>query len=378
MKADLLPWEDVRIEALRASHILDTPPDPRFDAITEYISEFCKAPVVLVSLVDKNRQWFKSNHGLEICETPRDQSICAHAILQSEIFIVPDTWEDERTRDNPLCTNEYMEGKPFRFYAGMPLFDEKNNPLGSLCILDYKPREFSPIEQKLLKVMASQVVTLIELNRHIYNQQILHDEMDHRVKNSLQSVISLIRLYASKADTDRNLSPMGREAFRAIKRRVESIALLHEELYQTDEIESVKLDTFLKKVNRLLEQSSPKQITHNMECTQMTVPSHQATAIGVIISEFSANSIKHAFPEGREGEISFSIKRDSEGQLIVNCRDNGIGGTSDDREDGGNSVEGLGLKLMEASASQIGGIMEKGPVEGGYGLDLTVPIIPHI
>ena len=373
MKADLHPMEDIRLAALSAANIIDTPPDPKFDAITDLIRDFCDVPVALVSLVDSDRQWFKSVKGLDICETPIEQSICAHAILQSNLFVIPDTWEDERTENNPLCRIDFMSGKPFRFYAGMPLNSPNGQPLGSLCILDYKPRELDDKQKKLLTVMAEQVETLIELNQHIANQEILHNEMDHRVKNSLQSVLSMIRLYSSRADKDKALGPSGREAFKAVQRRVESIALLHEELHQAETSGSINLKTYLEKIVKLLQTSAPANVLLKGSFEKMSVSSHEATAIAVIVSEFSANSIKHAFPDNREGIVTFQVETPSEGGLRLLCRDNGVGGDETMRKTGENKVDGLGLRLMEASASQVEGIMERGPTDDGYQLELIIP-----
>lgn len=373
MKAELHPMEDIRIAALSAANIIDTPPDPKFDDITDLLRDFCDVPVALVSLVESDRQWFKSVKGLDLCETPIEQSICAHTILQTDLFIVPDTWEDERTVNNPLCREDFMSGKPFRFYAGMPLNSPNGQPLGSLCILDYKPRELNARQKKLITVMSGQVETLIELNQHITNQEVLHNEMDHRVKNSLQSVLSMIRLYANRAEKDEALGPSGREAFKAVQRRVESVALLHEELHQAQTSGSINLKTYLGKIVKLLQTSAPKNIRLKGQFENISVSSHEATAIAVIVSEFSANSIKHAFPDNREGIVSFSIKTGSDGSLILLCEDNGVGGDSEFRKTGENKVDGLGLRLMEASASQVEGVLERGPVEGGYRLELIIP-----
>lgn len=373
MKADLHPLEDIRVAALSAANILDTPPDPKFDAITDLLRDLCDVPVALVSLVESDRQWFKSVKGLDICETPIEQSICAHAILQSDLFVISDTWKDERTVNNPLCKEDFMSGKPFRFYAGMPLNSPNGQPLGSLCILDYKPRHLDETQVKLLTVMGGQVETLIELNQHITNQEVLHNEMDHRVKNSLQSVLSMIRLYASRAEKDKALGPSGREAFKAVQRRVESIALLHEELHQDRSSGNVNLKAYLGKVIKLLQTSAPSNVQLKGDFEKMSVSSHEATAIAVIISEFSANSIKHAFPDNRDGSVSFTVTPTTDGGLRLLCEDNGVGGDSDIRETGENTVEGLGLRLMEASASQVEGSIDRGPTEDGYQLELIIP-----
>jgi sigma-B regulation protein RsbU (phosphoserine phosphatase) len=137
--------EAARIHALRALRLLDTPPEERFDAITRLAAAIFQAPIAMVTMVDVNRQWFKSRIGLEVCETSRDISFCAHAILSDVALVIPDARADPRFADNPLVT-----GEPFlRFYAGQPLHAPGGQRVGTLCIADQAPREF-PAEQRAL------------------------------------------------------------------------------------------------------------------------------------------------------------------------------------------------------------------------------------
>ena len=153
--------EDRRVAALQAYGILDTPREEEFDAIVKVVSTICGAPISVINLIDKERQWFKAEVGLGVRETPRPASICAHAILQPGLFIVPDTLEDRRFADNPLVT-----GVPhLRFYAGALLETPDGLPLGTICVLDYKPRRLDDSQQALLRLMAQQIMKLIELRR---------------------------------------------------------------------------------------------------------------------------------------------------------------------------------------------------------------------
>ncbi|HMF60149.1 MAG TPA: GAF domain-containing sensor histidine kinase, partial [Vicinamibacterales bacterium] len=153
--------EDRRVAALQAYGILDTPREAEFDAIVKVVSTICGAPISVINLIDKERQWFKAEVGLGVRETPRPASICAHAILQPGLFIVPDTLEDRRFADNPLVT-----GVPhLRFYAGALLETPDGLPLGTICVLDYKPRQLDDSQQALLRLMAQQIMKLIELRR---------------------------------------------------------------------------------------------------------------------------------------------------------------------------------------------------------------------
>lgn len=144
------PDEARRIAALRASEILDTPAEERFDRLTRLARRLFDVPIALVSLVDENRQWFKSCIGLGASETPRDISFCGHAILDDGTLVVPDTLADARFRDNPLVT-----GEPYiRFYAGRPLRVTDGSRLGTLCIIDRVPRQLSADELDSLDDLA--------------------------------------------------------------------------------------------------------------------------------------------------------------------------------------------------------------------------------
>jgi GAF domain-containing protein len=129
--------ESARLAALNRYHILDTPREQEFDDFTRLAAYIFNTPIAVINLIDHDRQWFKSEIGLGVRETPLDTSICRHAILQSEFFIVPDTTQDERFKHNPLVT-----GNPhLRFYAGALLKSSEDLPLGTLCVLDIQPRE---------------------------------------------------------------------------------------------------------------------------------------------------------------------------------------------------------------------------------------------
>ncbi|HEU4740597.1 MAG TPA: sensor domain-containing diguanylate cyclase [Meiothermus sp.] len=167
MQAPLPANEEARLAKLHEYQILDTLPEQGYDDITYLASQICKTPVSLITLVDHDRQWFKSRVGLGLAETSRDFSFCAHAILQSGVMIVPDALQDQRFADNPLVT-----GDPhIRFYAGAPLIAPSGEALGTLCVIDRQPRQLGEEEQKALAALASQVMAQLELRRAVHERQ---------------------------------------------------------------------------------------------------------------------------------------------------------------------------------------------------------------
>lgn len=151
----ILPDEVQRLAALRTLSVLDTPPDPALDVITRLAADRFDTEIALVSLVDEHRQWFKSRHGLDACETSRADSFCAYSIASDSVMVVPDATADHRFAANPLVT-----GSPFiRFYAAAPLIAMDGHRIGTLCVISARPRAgLSPREAEALRLMAGQVM----------------------------------------------------------------------------------------------------------------------------------------------------------------------------------------------------------------------------
>lgn len=150
-----------RLEALRQYEILDTVAEAAFDDLTLTASELCHTPIALLTLVDANRQWFKSAQGLEVRETHRDYAFCSHAILEPEVLVVSDAALDPRFQDNPLV----VDGPRIRFYAGSPLVDRNGFALGTLCVIDTEPRQLSSSQLAALQALARSAMALIESRR---------------------------------------------------------------------------------------------------------------------------------------------------------------------------------------------------------------------
>lgn len=161
MKAKAPTQEAARLEALRQYRILDTPSEQAYDDITALAAFICDVPIALISLVDADRQWFKSKVGIDVNETSRDVSFCAHAILDQRMLVINDALCDDRFVDNPLVTC----APGIRFYAGVPLTTPEGHSIGTLCIIDRKPRQLSDTQINMLEALARQVVVQLEQKR---------------------------------------------------------------------------------------------------------------------------------------------------------------------------------------------------------------------
>lgn len=198
LKPDIPANELARLLALARYEVLDTVSEQEFDDITLLASQVCEVPIALISLVDGNRQWFKSRVGLDATETPRDISFCGHAILQDELFEVSNAPEDSRFVDNPLVT----DAPDIRFYAGMPIINNEGLALGTLCVIDSNPHTLSSKQRETLAVLARQVMRLLEAR--IATKQLLWLSEDVNKKALFKSA-----LLASAADGIISTSPEG-------------------------------------------------------------------------------------------------------------------------------------------------------------------------
>ena len=150
-----------RIKILWQYDVLDTQPEQVFEDFTNLAALICEAPISLISLVDEERQWFKAKVGVSVTETSRDISMCAHAILQKDLFIVPDATKDARFKNNPLVVSD----PKIRFYAGAPLISPEGLALGTLCVSDKVPRELSETQKQALRLLAKIVMAQLNFRR---------------------------------------------------------------------------------------------------------------------------------------------------------------------------------------------------------------------
>jgi adenylate cyclase len=164
-----------RLAALERYQIVDTPPEFAYDALTELAAEICGCPVALISLVDDHRQWFKSKYGFppDFVECPRDVTVCSTTICSNDLLYIPELTADERFKDLPI-----VKGEPhLRFYCGMPLINTEGHALGTLCVVDFQPRELGPSKRESIRRLAQQTMAQLELRRQLLQRDTLLEEI---------------------------------------------------------------------------------------------------------------------------------------------------------------------------------------------------------
>lgn len=190
--------EATRLEALSKYQILDTETEDAFDDLTRLAAYICGTPIALVSLIDTERQWFKSKVGLEVTETRREIAFCIYAIKQSDILIVPDALDDERFATNPLVTSD----PHIRFYAGAPLITPDGYALGTLCVIDRVPRQLNQEQLEALQALSRQVIAQLELRSKIINLVNANKELQEAEKAEAKAKV----MEAAKLELEKEIA----------------------------------------------------------------------------------------------------------------------------------------------------------------------------
>ncbi len=355
MKAAKHPFQQDRLRALYSYEILDTDPEADFDDIVKLASAICGTAISVVNLIDADRQWFKAETGLGVRETPLDSSICSHVILEQEFVEINDTLNDARLSDNPLCL-----GDPgLRFYAGAQLVTDDGLPLGTLCVLDYETKRLNELQRDALRVLARQVMAQLDLRKSLKHEQLLRQEVDHRVKNSLQSLSAFTRLQSAAASSDETA-----RVIEQVQQRISAVATLHEQLYRTGAGPTVDLKAYLDNLGGHFAAIGPENVTLEVLAEPVQVTSQQAVAVGTLVNEFVANSFKHAFPDGQAGRIEVSVGWAPNGRVCVSCRDDGVGLPDKLARRTG----GLGMSIAEVVCAELFGDMELDTASPGLGV----------
>ena len=376
------PEEARRLSALAGYDVPGTPSEGDYDDIAALAARLCDAPIALISFVGEQGQWFKARVGIGIEGTDSASSVCAHAILGEDALEIPDTRDDPRTADNPLVT----DGVGMRFYAGVPLRTGEGLPLGTLCVIDTRPRTLGEDQMTALRTLARQVVAQLELRRALRaeaeavaraeaqaaemerllaNAETLRLEIDHRVKNSLQLVSSLLQMQSSRSGSE-----AVREALAAARGRVLAISSIHAALNQASDSSRVPLTAYAERLIEELQVSAPEGVEIALQADEIELRTSQASSLAILVNEFVTNSLKYAFPDGRRGQVRLDIRREGD-RVRARFSDDGVGHPI---AEGRPAREGLGTRIMLAVGQQLGATLDFVADVGGTTLAFDFPL----
>lgn len=374
MKSAPLPENEAeRIRKLEELGILDTLEEQAYDDLTHLAAQICNTPIALVSLIDRDRQWFKSHFGLDASETPRDLAFCAHAILGDDILLVEDSSKDERFYDNPLTT----DGPLVKFYAGAPLVMSDNLRLGTLCVIAHEPRTITAEQKLALAALARQVVSQLELRLKIKELETLDDAKDefismvsHELRTPLTSIYGSLSLLSNnqlgRMDSQQrgmlDIAIRNTDRLICIVNDILDIAKIEAgnfELYRTPH----NLFTLLKKA---IELNKPFCTKNNcdiaLQCSESDstgIVDCDGNRLLQVLTNLISNAAKFSYPDSTIG-ISLIINSDSARVAVTN---HGPGIPSDKQE------------LVFQKFKQIGSPVNQKNPGTGLGLNISKRII---
>lgn len=355
----LLPAnEQERLAAVRRYDILDSPPDGAFDRITALAARRLGVPIAIISIVDEDRIWFKSHHGVPVNQIDREPGLCASAIMEDTPYLIEDARKDPRSLANPLVAGDFG----LRFYAAVPLTTRDGHGLGTLCVIDKEPRAIDDEQIADLKDLASIVMDQLELRLSslsaIGRANLLAKEIDHRVMNSLQFVSNLLTMQSRSLGDDE-----GATQLKLAANRVASVAQVHRHFY-ADSANEVSCIAFLRRLCDDLAAILDREIAVTGD--EGLVPASSIQPIGLIANELVTNAAKYG-----SGKIDVEFRTSHETNRLVVC-DEGPG--LPDGFDPYAASAGLGMRVITALAEQLRGTLHAGPrAEGGACMTVEFP-----
>jgi two-component sensor histidine kinase len=362
--------EKQRLAALQSYKILDTLPEPSFDRITATAARLFAAPIAVVSLVDRDRQWFKAKLGIDAQETSRDSSFSTHALLESKPMVVCDATRDVRFQSNPMVTGE----RCIRFYVGAPLRNAQGLALGTLSVLDTVPREapsenllaslsdlaFLAVEQMefhsaiaaCARADEALKATAMELRRLLAEKDLLLREVHHRVGNNFQLISSLLNLEAETVN-DR----VALQVLKGSQRRVRSMAMVHSDLYGSKEMGRIDFGQYTQTVVHELSDQFHGSFRSDICCLNVSpvlLTVAQAIPCGLVLNELVTNALKFAYPGSSAGKISVELREPSASNVQLVVSDEGVGlPCGFDWK----NTKTLGLRIVDVLVDQLGGTL---------------------
>lgn len=333
--------EERRLKVLRRYDILDTPPDGAFDRVTSLASRLFGVPIAIISLVDRDRIWFKSQIGVDAKEVGRSPGLCASAILQNSPWVLPDASADPEAMANPLVAGELG----LRFYLGVPLHTHDGYNLGTLCVIDQKPRAVSHAEVEQLQDLASLVMDQMELRltarTAVAQREMLLQELHHRVKNNLQILLSVVSSAERQAKT-----PETGAFVRALRGRMVAMSSAHDAMRDVESLDTGRTGRLLENLARMIGSALADEdevITH---IEDHEVRHDVLLPLALILNELLTNAFKY----GRNAPTKIAVAFRQKGEdFELSVRDAGPGFPE------GGAARSSGLSFVRTLASQLHG-----------------------
>lgn len=389
--------ENERLHALKEYSILDTLPEEEYEDITYLASQICKTPISLISLIDDKRQWFKSRHGIDESQTPREVSFCAHVINDpTNILVVNDSRKDIRFHDNPMVT-----GDPFViFYAGVPLVNPDGYPLGTLCVIDKKPKNLHTLQLKALKSLSNQIIKVFELRKKKLELEALNYSLEsqnkaltrfaHITAHDLKSPLTNIIMLADHVKSSYATIPE--------QDLIEFLGLIdtssYELLHLIDGILQHSKETHLLSSNKedISVTGLIRQVMGLVDVRNEVVFTCPEKEINVFTNKIALqqiliNLITNGIKYNDKDEIKISVQAEESDELIrISIEDNGPGIKAEDQERifqifetasltdrEGKTGTGIGLSVVKTLVEGLGGtITVKTEIGKGSTFEFTI------
>jgi two-component sensor histidine kinase len=354
--------EAARIAAVRRYDILDTPPDGSFDRITALAASLFEVPISIISLVDTDRVWFKSHHGLDgVKQIGKEPGLCASAIVQDQAWVLENAATDVRSLANPLVAGEFG----LRFYAGVPLTTTDGFNLGTLCVIDREPRPVTEDQIQQLRHLASVVMdqmelrlaarkAVAELSSALETARMLGQEIDHRVMNSLQLVSSMLQLQARQVEGSH-----AAEQLHVAASRVASVARVHQHIFRNQSAGSVNAKGYIENLMSELQGTLNPDTSILVDVQPASLAADLLVPLGLVLNELVINATKHG-----GGQIVVRFEESSPGIHRLTVANSGERLPTDFNPA---KTSGLGMKVVVALARQLGGTLQFGAQEDGVG-----------
>jgi signal transduction histidine kinase len=393
MKPPLPLNEAARLDVLREYDVLDTPPEAAFDDLARLAAQICGTPMAMVSLIDGDRQWFKAKVGTELTETARDVAFCAHAIMEPDLFVVPDAKADERFVDNPLVTT----GPRVRFYAGAPLITPDGHALGTLCAVDQVPHQLSPEQQDALRALARQAMDQLRLRRNLKELQeleALRDSLTHMIVHDLRTPLTSLLTGLQTLEQAGELNELQTELLRISAQGGQTLLGMINDLLDISKLEdgSLKLEYATLPVESIVQQAlqqvaplaAEKRIALRSDLEADRVSADEEKLVRTLVN-LLANAIKFT-PTG--GTVSLSVGRCEPGKALrFRVTDTGEGipaeafdrifekfGQVESRQAGRKMSTGLGLTFCKMVVEAHGGrIWVESEIGTGSAFSFIIP-----